>query len=347
MYHSIRMNGLNGHASLREPSANGGDARHFIELLRTLADPIRLRMVRLLESRSAADAAGLSVGELGEIMKLPQSTVSRHLKTLTDAHFAEPRREGTSTFYRLSDAAGKNASRQLRQIASTHLDEDATAKNDAHRLAAVLRNRESVEESFFGKHAPQWDELRAQWFGDRFHLEALLALLNPNWTVADIGTGTGIMLPLLAPHVKQVIAIDPSAAMLKGARRRVKELNLTNVDIRQGAAENLPMEKESADVVLLALVLAYTAQPEAVLREARRVLKPGGALLVIDLQPHEVAMFRDNLNHRWMGFSEAQLRNWLNAAAFSDIRWHPLSPQKSRENETPVPDLFVLRAEAA
>jgi ArsR family transcriptional regulator len=285
---------------------------------------------------------------LGEILKLPQSTVSRHLKTLADAGLAEARREGTSMYYRLADAASRNASRQLRQLARSHLDHDPVAKNDTHRLAAVLRKRESAAESFFGKHAPQWDQLRAQWFGDTFHLEGLLALMNPVWTVADIGTGTGAMLPFLAPHVKQVIAIDPSPAMLKGARTRLRELALANVDIRQGAAEHLPIESATADVALLALVLAYTADPGQVLNEVRRILKPGGVVLILDLQPHEVELFRERLNHRWMGFSEQQLSGWLEAAGFSNVRWHPLTTRESRAKDsgTPVPDLFALRAES-
>jgi ArsR family transcriptional regulator len=289
------------------------------------------------------------VGELGEILKLPQSTVSRHLKTLGDAGLADARRDGTSTFYRLSESAGQNSSRQLRQIARTHLEQDPQAKNDSHRLSAILRKRETAAESFFGKHAPQWDDLRAQWFGETFHLEGLLALMNPDWTVADIGTGTGAMLPLLAGHVKQVIAVDPSAAMLKGARSRVRELNLENVDIRQGAAEHLPIDKGAVDVALLALILAYTTDPAAVLKEIRRILKPGGIVLIIDLQPHEVELFREKLNHQWMGFSEEQLKGWLTEAGFTAIRWHPLSTRKgrSKESSTPIPDLFALRAEAS
>jgi len=348
------------------------DAEHLIELFRTLADPIRLRIVRLLESAPQANGgggggtgdkadrgnngpnSGLSVGELGEILKLPQSTVSRHLKTLADAGLADPRRDGTSTFYRLADASNgtPSASRQLRQLARAHLDHDPLAKTDTHRLAAILRKREAVQwggaESFFGKHAPQWDHLRAQWFGDTFHLEGLLALMNPAWTVADIGTGTGAMLPLLAPHVKQVLAIDPTPAMLKGARARVRELSLDNVDIRQGAAEHLPIESATVDVALLALVLAYTTDPAAVLKEVRRILKPHGVVLILDLQPHEVELFREKLNHRWMGFSEQQLTAWLEAAGFSTIRWHPLTTRESRSKAsgTPVPDLFALRAEA-
>jgi ArsR family transcriptional regulator len=352
VYHYIRMNG-----SIREISPDADAPRHgvpetehLIELLRTLADPIRLRMVRLLETGPAGGGAGLSVGELAEILKLPQSTVSRHLKTLVDGGLADTRREGTSTFYRLSAAAGQNATRQLRDVARSHLDHDPQAKNDTHRLSAVLRKREAARwggaESFFGKHAPQWDQLRAKWFGDTFHLEGLLALLDPEWTVADIGTGTGAMLPLLAPHVKEVIAVDPTPAMLKGARARIRELNLANVTVRQGSAEGLPIDAAAADVALLTLVLAYTEDPPAALREVRRILKPGGILLILDLQPHAVEFFREKLNHRWMGFSQAQLAEWLAAAGFVSIRWHPLSPRESRDSATPVPDLFALRAES-
>ena len=155
------------------------------------------------------------------------------------------------------------------------LDNDPIAKNDSHRLVAVLRKRESAADSFFGKHAPQWDQLRAQWFGDTFHLEGMLALLNPARTVADIGTGTGLMLPLLSPHGKQVIAVDPSAAMLKGAKARVRELNRENVDVLQGSAEAVPVENASADVALLALVLAYTADPPRCWREGASNFEAG------------------------------------------------------------------------
>ncbi|MGN6367105.1 MAG: ArsR/SmtB family transcription factor [Phycisphaerae bacterium] len=342
---------MNG--SLPETTSKTGNAGDFIELLRTLADPIRLRMLRLLETQPHNGNGGLSVGELGEILKLPQSTVSRHLKTLTEAHLADARREGTSMFYRLSENTNGNsgAIRQLRTLAKAHLENDALAKTDTQRLAAVLRKREagSGAESFFGKNAPHWDQLRAQWFGDTFHLEALLALMNPAWVVADIGTGTGAMLPLLAPHVRQVIAVDPSPAMLKNAKARARDLNLENIDFRIGAVEALPVEKGTVDVALLALVLAYTSDPGGALREVQRILKPGAVVLIVDLQPHSVEMFREKLSHRWMGFSQEKLMQWLEGAGFGAIRWHALPAKAARSekaNGTPVPDLFAVRAEA-
>jgi len=365
IYHSIRMNGSTGSTISSKAAAApvvGGGAEPLIELLRTLADPIRLRLLRLLEIQPMGEGSGgLSVGELGDILKLPQSTVSRHLKTLTDAHLTEVRREGTSMFYRLSENGGSSpaqaASRQLRLLAKTHLENDPTAKSDSHRLAAILRRRDaggSPADSFFGKHAPRWDQLRAQWFGDTFHLEALSALMNPNWTVADVGAGTGAMLPFLAPHVKKVIAVDPSPAMLKAARTRIKDQNLANVDLRQGAIEALPIDKGSVDVALVALVLSYTADPAAALHEIKRILKPGGIVLIIDLQPHNVELFRRELNHRWMGFSQENLLGWLEAAGFVKARWHPIVAKTARSKNgsgggdtTAVPDLFVLRAEAA
>jgi ubiquinone/menaquinone biosynthesis C-methylase UbiE/DNA-binding transcriptional ArsR family regulator len=355
IYHFIRMNGSLMETTHTPPLRTGSKAEDLIELLRTMADPIRLRLVRLLESQSTnggGAGGGLSVGELGEILKLPQSTVSRHLKTLADAHLADARRDGTSTLYTIARRDG-GATTQLRQLARSHLDHDALAKADSQRLTAVLRKREPASESFFGKHAPQWDQLRAQWFGDTFHLEALLALLNPHWTIADLGTGTGAMLPLLSPHVQKIIAVDPSPAMLKAARARIKDQHLANVELRQGSVEALPIEKASVDVALLALVLAYTIDPAAALSEIKRILKPGGILLIVDLQPHNVDLFRKELNHRWMGFAQEQLHGWLKEAGFVHVRWHPLASKTGRSREsangrggTQIPDLFAIRAQA-
>lgn len=340
---------MNG--SLPETTSNSAplSAERLIDLLRTLADPIRLRIIRLLEQQAHH---GLSVGELAEVLKLPQSTVSRHLKTLSDAGLSEARRDGTSMLYRLADPApmaSGNVSRQLRSLARQHLEHDAQSRTDTQRLAHILRQRESMTEKFFGKHAPQWDTLRAQWFGESFHLEALLCLLDPEWIVADLGTGTGAMLPVIAPHVKQVIAVDPSPAMLKGARVRIREQQLGNVELRQGAIERLPIEDHAVDVAIVALVLAYLPDPAAALREVRRIVKPGGLTLIIDLQPHAVEMFREKLHHQWMGFPQAQMQGWLKEAGFTRVRWHPVAPAKSRskEGQVPVPDLFVMRAEVA
>ena len=344
------MNGSLPQTISTPPAIDGAAA--WVELLRTLADPIRLRIIRLLESHT-----GLSVGELAAVLKLPQSTVSRHLKTLTDARMAEARREGTSMLYRLADAANANSLKQLRGLSRQHLDHDPLARTDAQRLAHVLRQRNDAREKFFGKAAPEWDQIRAQWFGSTFHLEAMLALLNPAWTVADLGTGTGAMLPLLAPHVKQVIAVDPTPAMLKAAKSRIRDQHLTNVDLRPGTLEALPIDSASLDLALLTLVLHHIINPELALKEIRRTLKPclkeggGGVLLIVDLQPHAVDLFRDKMHHRWMGFSQPQLTSWLTAAGFTHLRWHALPSQtpRSRENgtpTTPVPDLFALRAEA-
>jgi len=332
------MNGLK-----LEHIGSGPAAAPLIDLLRVMADPIRLRLLRLLELQAAT---GLSVGELADILKLPQSTVSRHLKTLTDAGLIDATRDGTSMLYRLTTAATVNSARQLRAIAKSHLDHDPVAAADSARLAAILRRRTPDDATFFGKHAPEWDQIRNQWFGESFHLEALLALLDPTWTVADLGTGTGLMLPLLAPHVKQIIAVEPAPAMLKRAKARIGELHLANVDLRQGSLEQLPIDKNSCDIALLTLVLGYTESPLLALRNVHRILKPNGRILITDLQPHNVAIFQEKLNQRHMGFSAETITATLHEAGFDSIRIHPIAPKtaRSKDANVAVPDLFVARA---
>ncbi len=318
-------------------------AAQWAELLRTLADPMRLRIIRLLEQ---AAQSGLRVGELAAALKSPQSTVSRHIKELADAGLTAAQREGTSSLYRLSDASARGSLKQLRALAGDYVKNDPQMQTDARRLARVLERRYDGPDGIFSQLAPDWDNIRRRWFGDTFQLEAMLAVLNPQWVIGDLGAGTGAMLPLLCPHVAKVIAIEPSAAMLKAARRRVADLKLENVELAQGSLEHLPIAGQTLDVALVLLVLHHVADLGVALAEMHRALKPGGLLLVVDLLPHKITMFREKMGHRRMGFDPAELMLQLAAGGFDGARWHTLPARASRSPEArvAVPDLFVLRA---
>lgn len=333
------MNGLLTTRNHNEPLP----LHRWVELLKTLADPMRLRMLRLLD-RTGAD--GLRIGELATALKLPQSTVSRHMKALVDGKVAEGRRDGTSMLYRIINSGRDAISPQLHVMVKHQLSADEQLATDECRLNQALQDRENLKVDFFGAAAPQWDTIRSQWFGDTFHLEAMLALLNPEWTIGDLGAGTGATFALVAPHVKKVIAVEPSAPMLKAARNRIRIGHLKNVQLLAGRMEHLPIENQMLDAALIVLVLHHVADIESALAEVQRVLKPGGTVLIVDLLPHKVEMFREKMGHRWMGFAPDQLTGQLRSAGLTDIRRHTLPSRKSRspESRVAVPDLFVLRA---
>ena len=317
--------------------------RRWVETLRTLADPMRCRIVRLLEH---AAEPGLRVGELAQALKLPQSTVSRHIKTLVEAGVVDGRRNGTSMLYRLASLAGSPEIRQLRTISRDYLAQDEQIRADEKRLLRVLRERQRRSPDFFNASAPEWDTIRTQWFGDYFHLETMLAALNPNWVVGDLGTGTGTMAALLAPYVRQVLAVEPAAAMLRAAKNRIQALQLENVVLMPGRLESLPLEVQCLDMALVSLVLHHLEDVAGALRDIFRVLKPGGFLLIVDLLPHEVAMFKEKMGHRWMGFVPEQMMEMLLQAGFVNISRHTLESRKTRpqRNRTAAPKLFVMRA---
>ena len=341
-YHYIRMNGS---LPVRTPvtSAEAPSVRRWVDTLRTLADPMRCRIIRLLEH---AAGPGLRVGELAEALKLPQSTVSRHIKNLVEARAVEGRRDGTSMLYRLAPLAGPSAIRQLRTLARDYLAHDEQVLADEERLLRVLQRRQQQRPDFFNASAPEWDTIRTQWFGESFHLEAMLAALDPTWIVGDLGAGTGTMAALLAPHVQQVIAVEPSSAMLRAAKSRIKTLEMDNVTLLPGRLEDLPPEVQALDMALVSLVLHHVENVQGALSDIFRVLKPGGFLLIVDLMPHDVEMFREKMGHRWMGFAPGKLTEMLSQAGFIHIRRHTLAAHKSRsrQDRTAVPDLFVMRA---
>ena len=297
-----------------------------------LGDPLRSRLLLVLERNE------LTVGELCSVVQAPQSTVSRHLKALTDAGWLASRADGTNRRYAMA-AAGLDAPlRALWLLVRKETAATLAAKHDERRLGHVLASRRSRSEEFFSAGAGQWDRLRDELFGRRFFMPALLGLLDEGAVVADLGCGTGQAVEALAPFVSRVVGIDASAAMLRAAKKRLA--GHANVDLRLGALEALPVDDASLDAATLMLVLHHVADPALALAEVARALKAGGRLVVVDMLPHDREEYRAQMGHVRLGFPEADVERLLADAGFGAVRIVPL-PSDPRAKG---PALFAARA---
>jgi len=188
--------------------------------------------------------------------------------------------------------------------------------------------------------AGQWDDVRTELFGCRFTPAGLLGLIRSDWTVADLGCGTGNVAELLAPLVERVVAVDQSPAMLKAAQKRLAGLG--NVEFREGTLERLPLEDASVNAAVAALVLHHVADPEAACLEMARILKPGGTALLIDMVDHDRSTYRHTMGHRWLGFSSESMTGYLAGAGFQKVRYQPMAP----DTDARGPGLFLATATA-
>src|SRR5438552_3274708 len=179
--------------------------------LASLADTTRSRLLLLLDRHE------LTVSELCGIMQLPQSTVSRHLKALADSGWVSARVDGTSHLYTMTREHLDASARRLWLLVRDQVGPTPAASQDQRRFQATLAERRTKSQEFFSSSAGQWDRLRDELYGERFHVAALAALADPDWTLGDLGCGTGQLTAHLAPFVARVIGVDESAAMLQAA----------------------------------------------------------------------------------------------------------------------------------
>jgi ArsR family transcriptional regulator len=307
-------------------------ARPIFDRLTALADPTRSRLLLLLDRHE------LTVGELCSALQLPQSTVSRHLKTLADEGWVSVRAEGTSRRYAMPGTQLDPAARRLWHLVRDQVGATPSARQDLVRAERVMHERRTMSQAFFSSRAGQWDRVRAELYGTRGDLTPLAALLDPTLVVGDLGCGSGQTSATLAPFVERVVAVDESSAMLEAARARVG--HHPNVELRAGNLEDLPVVDGALDMAVLSLVLHFVVDPPAVLAEAARVLRPGGTLLVVDMEPHEREEYRTTMGHLWLGFSGEQLGAWLADAGFAPPRIVPLAPDPQAKG----PALFTARA---
>lgn len=304
----------------------------MITWMQSLSDPIRARLLRLL------DRSELTVAELCTTMQLPQSTVSRHLKVLVDEGWISSRRDGTSNFYRMRSSEIDAGQKKLWQVVKLQSVLESTAEQDDARLEQVMEARRSRSQAFFSSSAEKWDRMRSELFGNRLDAFVLAALAAPDQIVGDLGCGTGALSQFVAPWVQKVYAVDGSATMLQSARKRLKDFS--NVEVRKGELSQLPLDDESLSIGMMALVLPYLAHPSDAFREAFRVTRSRGHLVLLDMLSHDRAEYREQMGHQWLGFSENQIGDWMDDAGWIVQRFLPLPP----DPEAKGTGLFLVKA---
>ncbi len=306
-----------------------------LKSLRALADATRLRILALLEQDE------LSVYELQEITHMGQSRISTHLGLLQEAGFLQSRREGKRSFYRrlpLADAP----TRDFLQFAMRGAKEMSEFSADQINLKRILSRRREQAQVYFNQVAGRFDRSYGpgrswQAFG---HL--LLRILPP-LTVADLGSGEGLLSELLARRCQRVIAVDNSERMVEFGARKARKNGLKNLEFRLGDLQNPPLEPASVDLVILSQALHHAEEPIQALQGAGRILRPGGQIMILDLLQHHFEQARELYGDRWLGFAESDLDRWLQEAGFSRIEISVVG----REEDPPHFQTILAGAERA
>lgn len=284
------------------------DLDGILQALRAAAESTRLRLLIL------CGEGELTVSELTQITGQSQPRISRHLKVLVDAGLLTRFREGTHAYYRLSES-GAGTPLLSTLVAAVPQDDDLVAR-DLSRLNAVKQDRARQAAEFFKQNAERWDAIRALYIDDG-EVEQALAALWPQTPVRDfldIGTGTGRILEMVAGRVETGIGVDLSRDMLAVARVNLERAGIRHCHVRHGDMAGLGFGEESFDLVTFHLVLHYAERPVSALREAARVLRDGGSVVVIDFTPHRERALAEEHGHRWLGFGDEEMLTWFGEA---------------------------------
>jgi ubiquinone/menaquinone biosynthesis C-methylase UbiE len=280
----------------------------LVNVLRAAGEGTRLRLLALL-----CDGEH-SVKDLTEILGQSQPRVSRHLKLLADAGLVSRNAEGAWAYYGLAEGgAGGDLARWL----ISRIDEnDPDRARDQTRLEAVRTTQQAQAAAYFAKVAESWDQLRQLHVPEEAVEAAILEAVSGRVVdlMLDLGTGTGRMLELLSAHYRRGIGIDSSREMIAVARAKLAKASIGHAQVRLGDIADVETSVGQTDLIVIHQVLHYFDDPGRTLLQARRALKPGGEILIVDFAPHELEFLRSHHAHRRLGLSDQQMAGWARAA---------------------------------
>lgn len=280
----------------------------LVTALKAAAEPTRLRILLLLAGGE------LNVKDLTLILGQSQPRISRHLKLLCEAGLIERFREGSWVYFHISDRqpGGRLA---LRLFADVDPSEPAV-RRDRDRAEALKKERESAAQAFFENHAADWDRIRTMHVAEGDVESVMLDALGPGPFdfLLDLGTGTGRTLELFSDRFQRGLGIDVNQAMLTYARANLQTKGCQNAQVRHGDIYALSLADRQADAVVMHQILHFLSDPSLAIREAARVLAPGGKLLIVDFAPHELEFLRTEEAHERLGFAHEQINGWLSDA---------------------------------
>lgn len=304
------------------------DSATLVGALRAAGEGTRLRLLALLAEGEH------SVKDLTEILGQSQPRVSRHLKLLADAGLVARNAEGAWAYYRLAD--GPVVAELGRWLVDRLDSDDPDRVRDRLRLDAVRLAQQAQAAEYFATVADRWDELRQLHVPEEAVETAILDAVKGRVVnlMIDLGTGTGRMLELLKDHYRRGIGIDASREMISVARAKLGAANIGHAQARLGDLADLDGSGGQADLIVIHQVLHYFDDPGRAILQARRALKPGGEMLIVDFAPHPLEFLRNEHAHRRLGLSESQMAGWARSADLKVAELTSFPPGKGAEGLT-------------
>jgi ArsR family transcriptional regulator len=277
-----------------------------VNFFKALSDETRLRLLHIFIHYE------LNVNEIAAIMGMGQSRISRHLKILADNHLLTFRRDGLWTFY---SAVTRGDGQDFIESIKYLFDSDPVFSKDLEEARQVLEEQSKETVRFFDSIAENWERLKREIIGNIDLNGLILKSIPASDTIVDLGCGTGDLLPFLEEKSRCVIGVEKSPRMLEAARRRFAGQEET-FQLRIGELEYLPLREGEADLAVVNMVLHHLPEPIKALLEVNRVLKKGNLFIIADLLRHDQETMRERYGDRWLGFSEREIKEWLETSGF-------------------------------
>jgi ubiquinone/menaquinone biosynthesis C-methylase UbiE/DNA-binding transcriptional ArsR family regulator len=291
------------------------------DTLKLLSDPTRLRLLALLQREE------LSVAELQDILGMAQSRISSQLALLRQAEVVVDRRDGKKAFYSLRPSLDARTLALL-QAACDSVAELPELAEDRANLDRSLKKRRDHQEQYFNLIAGKLGKNYCP--GRSWEAIGHLALrLTPEIVIADLGAGEGLLSQLLARRASQVWCIDNSPRMVEVGTELAAKNGLGNLTYKLGDIENVPLPDKSVDLAILSQALHHAQHPEAAVKEAFRILKPGGQILLLDLKEHTFEKAHELYADVWLGFKESALHGYLKKAGFQQVEVNTVAREEA------------------